>query len=173
MLNTEDLNEIERAGRRCSVCDSGRRWRRLEVVRPPDGEPVVLCASCRVRVADQRPAVRKPAPAPKPAPATREPPQSAKPDAGVRPPEDRPDRLQTALGKLPGSFSTATAARAAGLNNDKTLARLQDLERRGQVRRIGKRWTTEPVPTDLTAAMDRLEARTSNLRIVRERARVG
>ncbi len=65
------------------------------------------------------------------------------------------------------------AARAAGLNNDKTLARLQDLERRGEVQRISNRWSTEPPSSDIASAMDRLEARTSNLRIVRDRARVG
>ncbi|HEY1521169.1 MAG TPA: hypothetical protein VGF91_32385 [Solirubrobacteraceae bacterium] len=65
------------------------------------------------------------------------------------------------------------AARAAGLNSDKALARLEDLERRGEVRRVGKRWSTEAPPSDISAAMDRLQARTSNLRIVRERTRVG
>ena len=65
------------------------------------------------------------------------------------------------------------AARAAGLNNDKTLARLQDLERRGEVQRLGNRWSTEPPPSDIASAMDRLEARTSNLRIVTDRARSG
>jgi hypothetical protein len=64
------------------------------------------------------------------------------------------------------------ASRAAGLSNEKALARLQDLERRGEVQRVGKRWSTEAPPSELTAAMDRLEARTNNLRIVRERARV-
>jgi hypothetical protein len=65
------------------------------------------------------------------------------------------------------------AARAAALNNERAVARLQELERRGEVRRVGKRWSTESPPSDVAAAMDRLEARTSNLRIVRERARVG
>jgi hypothetical protein len=73
---------------------------------------------------------------------------------------------------MSGSFSTAMAARAAGLNNDKALARLQELERRGEVQRVGNRWSTESPPSDVAAAMDRLEARTSNLRIVRDRARV-
>jgi hypothetical protein len=73
---------------------------------------------------------------------------------------------------MPGTFSTAMAARAARLSNDKTLARLQDLERRREVRRVGNRWSTEPPPSDLAAAIDRLEARTSNLRIVRNRSRV-
>jgi len=84
----------------------------------------------------------------------------------------RPDRLRAALKELPSSFSTAMASRAAGLSNEKALARLQDLERRGEVRRVGKRWSTDAPPSDLAAAMDRLQARTSNLRIVRERARV-
>jgi len=65
------------------------------------------------------------------------------------------------------------AARAAGTSDDKALARLLDLERAGEVRRIGKRWSTESPPTEVAAAMDRLEARTSNLRIVRGRTRVG
>jgi DNA-binding Lrp family transcriptional regulator len=64
-------------------------------------------------------------------------------------------------------------AREAGLSDEKALARLQQLERRGQVRRVGKRWSTESLPSDVEAAMDRLAARTSNLRIVREPARVG
>jgi hypothetical protein len=72
-----------------------------------------------------------------------------------------------------GSFSTATAARAAGLNTDKTLARLHELERRGEVQTVGNRWSTQSLHTDVPSAMDRLEARTSNLRIVRDRARVG
>jgi hypothetical protein len=76
------------------------------------------------------------------------------------------------MGKLPGTFSTAMAARAAGLNKDKAQARLEDLERSGEVRRVGNRWSTESPPSDLTAAIDRLEARTSNLRIVRDRERV-
>jgi hypothetical protein len=74
---------------------------------------------------------------------------------------------------MTGTFSTAMAARAAGLNNDKTLARLQDLERRGEIQRVGSRWSAEPPATDISEAIDRLVARTSNLRIVRDRAPVG
>jgi hypothetical protein len=96
-----------------------------------------------------------------------------KPDAGERRTDRRPDRLRAALGKLPGSFSTTMAARAAGLNNDKTLAGLHDMERRGELQRVGNRWSTESPLSEIAAAMDRLEARTSNLRIVRDRARVG
>jgi hypothetical protein len=77
------------------------------------------------------------------------------------------------MGKMSGPFSTAMVAREAGLNNARALARLQELERGGEVRRVGKRWSTESPPSDVAAAMDRLEARTSNLRIVREPARVG
>ena len=73
---------------------------------------------------------------------------------------------------MPGSFSTAMVARAAGLNKNKALARLHDLERRGEVHRVGNRWSTEPSPDAVALAMDRLQARTSNLRIVRDRARV-
>ena len=91
---------------------------------------------------------------------------------GERRTEHRPDRLRTALRAMPDSFSTATAARAAGLNHHKTLARLHDLERRGEVHRVGNRWSTKPpLDDELASAIDRLEARTSNLRIVRQRTR--
>ena len=220
-MNAEDLIELERAGRRCGVCHSGRGWRRFEVIRGADRAPVVLCANCRARFGDDPSTGREPASALDPAPALPEAPRQRKPEAPRQrkpeaprqlkpeaprqrkpetarqrapeiapqqapetPPqrkpgagegrtEQRPDRLQAALRKLPGSFSTAMAARAAGLNNEKTTARLQDLERRGEVRRVGNRWSTDAPPTDLTEAIDRLEARTSNLRIVRDRTRVG
>ena len=172
-MRTEELIEIENAGRRCAVCRSGRGWRRFELVRPAGREPIVLCGSCRARFGKDPPVGRKPAPALRAVPAPAEPlaPPRRHPDRrGI---EQRPDRLRAALRDLPGSFSTAMAARAAGLNRDKALARLQDLERRGEIRRVGKRWSTEAPPSDVAAAMDRLQARTSNLRIVRERARVG
>jgi hypothetical protein len=166
----EDLIQIEHAGRRCGVCRSGRGWHRFELVRPAGREPVVLCANCRARFGDDPPVARKPEPPLDPVPTNAEPP--AQPDLEQRGSGRRADRLQAALPKLPGSFSTAMAARAAGLNRDKALTRLQDLERRGVVRRVGKRWSTESPPSDLAAAMDRLVARTSNVRIVRESARV-
>lgn len=172
-LRSEDLIEIENAGRRCGVCRSGRGWRRFELVRPAGREPVVLCGSCRARFGDDPPVGRRPSPALEPVAAIAEAlaPPNRRP--GERGPDQHPDRLRAALGKLPGSFSTAMAARAAGINSHRALARLKDLERRGEVRRVGKRWSTESPPSDLAAAMDRLEARTSNVRIVRERAPVG
>jgi hypothetical protein len=169
-MGTEELAEIERAGRRCGVCRSGRRWRGFEIVRPAGRELVVLCAGCRARFGEGPPVARKPSSA-DPAGAVAEPP--APPPASTdRERTRRPDRLRAALAQLPSSFSTAVASRAAGLSNEKALSRLQELEDR-EVRRVGKRWSTEAPASDLTAAMDRLEARTSNLRIVRERARVG
>jgi len=171
-MNAEDLTEIERAGRRCGVCQSGRGWRRFEVVRPADREPVVLCGGCRARFGDDPPVGRKPATAPEAADAALEELAPAQPRAGERRPKRRPDRLRAALREMPSSFSTAMAARAAGLNHAKTLARLHELERRREVHRVGSRWSTEPPPDDFASAIDRLEARTSNLRIVRERTRV-
>lgn len=171
-MNAEDLTEIERAGHRCGVCHSGRGWRRFEIVRRPEREPVVVCGACRVRFGDDPPVGREPERTPEPAPAAPEP-VSPKRRAGERRTEPQPDRLRAALRKMPNSFSTARAARAAGLNNTKTLARLRELERRGEVQRVGNRWSTESPPSDIASAMDRLEARTSNLRIVRDRARPG
>ena len=173
LLRTEDLIETENAGRRCGVCHSGRGSRRFEVVCPTGREPVVLCGSCRARFGDDPPVGRQPAHLLEPVPATAEPPAPPEQRRGERGPDQRPDRLRAALPKLPGSFSTAMAARAAGMNSDKALARLEDLERSGDVRRVGKRWSTESPPSEVAAAMDRLQARTSNVRIVRERARVG
>ena len=172
LLGTDELLQIESAGRRCGVCRSGRGWRRFELVRPADREPIVLCGGCRARFGDDPPVGRKPAPPSEPIPAAAEPLAPPQQRPGERGTDRRPDRLRAALGRLPGSFSTAMAARAAGLNSDKVLARLEGLERRGEVRRVGKRWSRESPPSDVAAAMDRLEARTSNLRIVRERARV-
>jgi hypothetical protein len=167
-MNTEDMIEIERAGRRCSVCRTGRGWRHFEIVRAADRDPAVLCTSCHARFGEHPP-VKATAKTAKPAAAK----PAAKPRAGERPSDTPPDRLRAALRELPGSFSTAMAARAAGLNQDRTLARLEELERLGEVQREGNRWSTEAPPSEVASAMDRLEARTTNLRIVRERARVG
>jgi hypothetical protein len=206
---TEDLEEIERAGRRCSVCRSGRGWRHFEVVRVADRDAVVVCGGCHrrlpaeatVEAAPARPAApartagssqsRAPAQARSPAQArggTQAPdraataaskapqqpgsPQKSSDGAGEAQGEQR-DRLKTALANMNGPFSTAMAARAAGLSDEKALARLQALERRGEIRRIGKRWSVESADNDVAAAMDRLAARTSNLRIVRDKAPVG
>ena len=177
----EDMTGIERVGRRCEVCHSGRQWRRFEVVHPAERVPVVLCPSCHVRYGEDPPVGRvagKPdpvAPAPKSAASasrSRPKPAQAKPNGAPPPAEPGPDRLLTAIRKLSGEVSVATAARAAGLNSDKTLARLQELEARGEVQRVGNRWSAEAPPSELASAMDRLQARTSNLRIVRDRARV-
>lgn len=83
------------------------------------------------------------------------------------------DRLRAALGEMPGTFSTAMVAQAASVNKHKALARLRELERRGEVHRVGTRWSSGPSPDAIALAMDRLAARTSNLRIVRDRARAG
>ena len=172
-LRTEDPIEIVNAGRRCGVCRSGRGWRRFELVRPAEREPVVLCGGCRARFGDDPPVGRGPAPPVEPVAAMGEPLAPPNRHPGDRGRDQHPDRLRAALGELTGSFSTAMAARAAGINSHRALARLQELERRGEVRRVGKRWSTDSPPSDVAAAMDRLEARTSNVRIVRERARVG
>ena len=169
-MDDADLIEMERAGRRCGVCRSGRGWRRFEVVRPPGRVPVVLCGSCRARFGDDLPVGRKPAPEPAPPDASAVLPPKPQAEKGQAKPGR--DRVRAALREMPGSFSTAMVARAAGLNKDKALARLQHLERHGEVHRVGDRWSTGPSPDAVALAIDRLQARTSNLRIVRDRARV-
>jgi len=171
-MSGEDLIEIERAGRRCGVCRSGRGWRRFVVVRPPQREPVVLCGSCRARFGEDPPIGRR-EPAPESTAGDGSPFPAPKPQADKGESKPGGDRLRAALAEMSGSFSTAMVARAAGLNKAKALARLRALERRGEVHRVGNRWSTGPSPDDVALAMDRLEARTSNLRIVRDRARIG
>lgn len=164
-VNAEDLVEIERAGRHCAVCRSGRRWRRFKVVRPAGGEPIVLCPACHARYGDSPPVpvVVKPAPAPDPEPPAR--PQAQRP-------RQHEDRVKRVLRELPrGEHSTGRIAKAAGLNHAKTLGRLRQLEASGEVRQVGKRWSTEKPSTDLEGAFDRLQARTSNIRIVRDSTR--
>jgi hypothetical protein len=169
-MDAEDLIEIDRAGRRCAVCRSGRHWRRFSVVRTEGREPVVLCAACRARDKDALPAQSSRAaaaapPPPEPAPTTRPP--------NDHQPKQHEDRLRKVLRELPrGEHSTGRIAKAAGLNRPKTLRRLRELEASGEVRQVGNRWSTQRAPTDLEGAFDRLQARTSNIRIVRaERSR--
>jgi hypothetical protein len=161
-MPVEELAEIERAGRRCSVCHTGRRWRQFEIVRHDGQEPVVMCAACRARYGDAPPVPEAPEPAPAPTPKAQ-----AAPDATPRPRQNE-DRLKKALRELPrGEHSTGRIAKAAGLKPEKALGRLRALEAAGEIQQIGRRWSNEPPSTDVEAAMDRLQARTSNLRIVR------
>jgi hypothetical protein len=168
--DAQDLAAIDRAGRRCAVCRSGRRWREFAVVGPDGSEPVVMCLACRARYADSppaRPALKRtevrPARAAEPAPTT----------PGRRAPE-REDRVRRVLHELPkGEYTTGRIAKAAGLHHAKTLRRLRQLAESGEIRQVGKRWSTEPPPSDLDQALERLQARTSNIRIVRDRSLVG
>lgn len=168
--NAEDLAAIELAGRRCAVCRTGRRWREFAVVRPDGGDPVVMCAACRARYGDAPPArhgrERIEAPTARPA----EPPART-PKPRVPKPEDRVKRVLRELPK--GEHSTGRIAKAAGLNHAKTIRRLRELAASGEVREVGKRWSTEAPPSDIDEALDRLKARTSNIRIVRDRSPVG
>lgn len=167
-MTDEDLTIIEDAGRRCAVCHTGRRWRDFEVVRPEHGDPVVMCAACKVRYGEKPPvAAAEPQPEPTPAAAAPEPAQK-KPARRSRPRQSE-DRLKRALRELPpGEHSTGRIAKAAGLNHAKVLSRLHALQEAGEVRQIGKHWSADRPSTDLEAAFDRLQARTGNLRIVRE-----
>ncbi len=122
-----------------------------------------MCAACRVRygAAPPLPATQKAAAAPAVAP-------EAAPPKKRTPP--REDRLRKALRQLPDKpHSVGQVAKAAGLNRDKTLIRLRALEAAGEVQQVGKRWSSQPPSTDVEAAFDRLQARTSNLRIIRDR----
>ncbi len=82
--------------------------------------------------------------------------------------------MRRVLRELPkGEYSTGSIAKAAGLNHAKTLRRLRQLAASGEIQEIGKRWSTERPATDIDEAFDRLQARTSNIRIVRDRSLVG
>ncbi len=72
-----------------------------------------------------------------------------------------------------GEHTTASIAKAAGLNHEKTLRRLRQLAKSGEIRQVGKRWSTERPPTDLDEALRRLQTRTSNIRFVRDGSLVG
>jgi hypothetical protein len=163
----EDLTEIERAGRRCAICRSGRRWRQLEVARVEGQEPVVMCAACRARYGTAPPVPAAPEAAAAPVAPVEAP-------APKQPTPPREDRLRRALRELPPKpHSVGEVAKAAGLNHDKTLTRLRALQAAGEVQQVGKRWSTQPPSTDVEAAFDRLQAQTSNLRIIRDREPVG
>jgi len=167
-LDAEELAAIERAGRRCAVCRSGRHWREFTVVRAERGE-VIMCAACRARYGDAPPA--RPVREPSDAPARAAESVSTAPE---RPAAEREDRVRRVLRELPrGEHTTARIAKAAGLNHAKTLRRLRQLAASGEIREVGKRWSTEPPPSDIDEALDRLQARTSNIRIVRDRSPVG
>lgn len=165
--NAEDLADIERAGRRCDVCRSGRHWRQFKVLRPEAGEPVVLCGACAARYETAPPVQQPPAEeSPKAAPAPAPQPAS---NGHERRPAQHEDRLKKVLRELPrGEHSTGVIAKAAGLNRTKTLGRLRQLEASGEVRQVGKRWSTEQPASDIEMAFDRLQARTSHIRIVRD-----
>lgn len=131
---------------------------------------MVMCPSCRARYGDAPPARPEPEPVPvEPARPT---------EAESKPPERTAatgeDRVRRALRELPqGEHTTGAIAKAAGLNHAKTLRRLRQLAASGEIREVGKRWSTERAPTDIDEAFDRLQARTSNIRIVRDRSPVG
>ncbi len=169
-LDAEVLAAIESAGGRCAVCRSGRRRREFTVIRRDGGEPLVLCAACRARYGDAPPA--RPARERTDAVAAR----TAEPvlaTAERRAPEPE-DRVRRVLRDLPeGEYTTGRIAKAAGLNHARTLRRLRQLTASGEIREIGKRWSTERPPSDIDEALDRLQARTSNIRIVRDRSPVG
>jgi hypothetical protein len=167
MQASEDQIEIERAGRRCAICHTGRRWRQFEVVRPEGQPTVVMCPACHARYG-----------ATPPVPATEQPPAAPATPADASVPKQRStppeDRLRKALRELPpGEHSVSRIAKAAGLNHEKTLSRLHALNAAGEVQQVGKRWSNERPSTDIEAAMDRLQVRTNNLRIVRRREPVG
>jgi hypothetical protein len=194
MATSEDLIEVERAGRRCATCQTGRRWRHFEVVRPEGQPPVVMCAACYARygAAPPVPATKQPVTATasavraieQPAPVTEQPVAATEQPAPASPAQPgtsskersapQEDRLRKALRELPhGEHSVGLIAKTAGLNHEKTIRRLHSLRAAGEVQQIGKRWSNEPPSTDIEAAMDRLQARTTNLRIVRSRESVG
>ena len=125
-----------------------------------------MCAACRARYGDAPPA--------RPAVEPNEPPAESVPAAPARRAPDREDRVRKVLRELPkGEYTTGKIAKAAGIPHAKALRRLRQLAASDEIREVGNRWSTEPPPTDLDDALDRLQARTNNIRIVRDRSLVG
>jgi hypothetical protein len=142
----------------------------LAVIRPDGGEPLVMCAACRARYGDAPPArLGREGIDSRQAPVTE--PTATAPERRDPPREDRVSRVLRELPK--GEHTTGRIAKAAGLNHAKTVRRLRQLEASGEIREVGKRWSTEAPPSDIDEALDRLQARTSNIRIVRDRSPVG
>jgi hypothetical protein len=195
MSSTNSTIATESA-RRCAVCQTGRRRKEFALVETAEGESVLMCPACRKRheasAATSSPAPAAPQKAERPA-ASSKPERSAKPERSPRPersskPErsatpaaaapgepqaaksaapDGEDRLKRALRELPaGEHAVGQIAKAAGLNQEKTLRRLHQLHDAGEIQRAGNRWSNRPPSTDLDEAMDRLREQTSNLRIV-------
>ena len=69
--------------------------------------------------------------------------------------------------------SGGSVAGNAMIGMAKGMGLYKKVEVAGEIREVGKRWSTDPPPTDLDQALDRLQARTSNIRIVRDRSLVG
>jgi predicted Rossmann fold nucleotide-binding protein DprA/Smf involved in DNA uptake len=125
-----------------------------------------MCAACQARYGDAPPARAADEP-------TADPAADSIPATPARRASDREDRVRKVLRELPdGEYTTGKIAKTAGLPQAKTLRRLRQLAASGEIREVGKRWSTNPSPTDLDEALDRLQARTSNIRIVRDRSLV-
>ncbi|HEY1565880.1 MAG TPA: hypothetical protein VGF68_02635, partial [Solirubrobacteraceae bacterium] len=236
-MSPEDLIEVERAGRRCEMCQTGRRWKQFSVVRPEGRQPVVMCPACNARYGAEPPLRAGEAPVATTATAgsagaasaaggsattgsagaaqaTSSPRASeqsgaegsqtasnaaqpngsnaAQPNGSGAPQPNgsgaaqpngsgaaqqhgargakkgparparggqaaakersapREDRLRKALRELPhGEHSVARIAKAAGLNHEKTVRRLETLHAAGEVQQVGKRWSNEPPSTDI------------------------
>jgi hypothetical protein len=167
--DTSRLAPIDRAGRRCAVCRTGRRWREFTVVEPEHGQPVLMCPACQARHGTAPPSL-PPAERPNVPPPTEDAP-STTPEPRS---QEREDRVRRALRELSGGeYSTGRIAKAAALNEAKTLRRLRELAASGEVRQVGKRWSTDRAPTEIDLALDRLQARTNNIRVIRDRPPVG
>ena len=157
-MRNEDVIEIENAGRRCGVCRTGRGWRRFELVRPAGREPVVLCGGCRARFGDDPPVGRKPSSPVESVSAMAVAAGTAEPVPGeTAGPTSIRIAYERRWASCPGSFSTAMAARAAGINSRRALARLRHLEHRGEVRRVGTRSSSESPPSDVAGCEEEPE----------------
>src|SRR5437763_1127988 len=101
---------------------------------------------------------RAPAPEAVPAPAEPLAPPRKHPDKPEI--DQRPDRLRAAHATCLARSRRRWPPVRRALATTRRLPGWQDFERRGEVQRDGKRWSTEAPPGDIAAAMDRLQART-------------
>jgi hypothetical protein len=170
-LGTDELIGRENAEHRCGVCGSGRGWRRFELVRRRSGADRVVRAGAEPALGTIR---RWDASSPV-AELVRASPEALARRSSVVRWSGGPAGVRIVYERLSASCLGRSRRRwplgRRGSAATKCLPGLRTWTPRGGPARRHPLFD-RVVPCEVAAAMDRLEAPTRNLRIVRERARV-